>query len=107
MYGNPHSTPIDEEHPKNPVNAYGETKLMLERVLDWYAIAYGWTAVAFRYFNACGATTAIGEDHCPETHIIPLLLETVQVNGTSSKSMAMTTRLRTVPVCGIMFMSGI
>jgi UDP-glucose 4-epimerase len=76
VYGNPHSTPIDEDHPKNPVNSYGETKLMLERALYWYAMAYGWTVVAFRYFNACGATTAIGEDHCPETHIIPLLLET-------------------------------
>jgi UDP-glucose 4-epimerase len=76
VYGNPHSTPIDEEHPKDPVNSYGETKLMLERVLHWYAFAYGWTVVAFRYFNACGATPTIGEDHCPETHIIPLLLET-------------------------------
>jgi UDP-glucose 4-epimerase len=76
VYGNPRSTPIDEDHPKNPVNSYGETKLMLERVLHWYALAYGWTVVAFRYFNACGATPTIGEDHCPETHIIPLLLET-------------------------------
>jgi len=76
VYGNPHSIPIEENHPKEPVNSYGETKLMLERVLHWYAIAYGWTVVAFRYFNASGATAAIGEDHCPETHIIPLLLET-------------------------------
>jgi UDP-glucose 4-epimerase len=76
VYGNPHSTPIDEEHPKKPVNSYGETKLMLERVLYWYAMAYGWTVVAFRYFNACGATATIGEDHCPESHIIPLLFET-------------------------------
>jgi UDP-glucose 4-epimerase len=76
VYGNPRAIPIDEEHPKEPVNSYGETKLMLERVLRWYAVAYGWTAVAFRYFNACGATEAVGEDHCPETHIIPLLLET-------------------------------
>jgi UDP-glucose 4-epimerase len=76
VYGNPLSTPIDEDHPKDPVNSYGETKLMLERTLHWYARAYGWTVVAFRYFNACGATPTIGEDHCPETHIIPLLLET-------------------------------
>ncbi len=76
VYGNPQSTPIAEDHPKEPVNSYGETKLMLERALYWYAMAYGWTVVAFRYFNACGATAAIGEDHCPETHIIPLLLET-------------------------------
>ena len=76
VYGNPHSTPIDEDQPKHPVNSYGETKLMLERVLHWYAVAYGWTVVAFRYFNACGATATIGENHRPETHIIPLLLET-------------------------------
>jgi UDP-glucose 4-epimerase len=76
VYGNPQSVPIDEDHPKDPVNSYGETKLMLERVLRWYATAYGWTAVAFRYFNASGATSTIGEDHCPETHIIPLLLQT-------------------------------
>jgi len=75
VYGNPRSIPIDEDHPKHPVNSYGETKLMLERVLHWYALAYGWTVVAFRYFNACGATPTIGEDHCPETHIIPLLFE--------------------------------
>jgi UDP-glucose 4-epimerase len=76
VYGNPHSTPIEESWPKEPVNSYGETKLMLERVLQWYASAYGWTVVAFRYFNACGATATVGEDHRPETHIIPLLLQT-------------------------------
>jgi UDP-glucose 4-epimerase len=76
VYGNPVSTPIDEDHPKDPVNSYGETKLMLERVLNWYSRAYGWTVVAFRYFNACGATATLGEDHRPETHIIPLLLQT-------------------------------
>ncbi len=76
VYGNPRTTPIDEDHPKDPVNSYGETKLSLERALYWYAAAYGWTVVAFRYFNACGATATIGEDHDPETHIIPLLLQT-------------------------------
>jgi len=75
VYGDPQSLPIDEDQPKSPVNSYGETKLMLERVLDWYARAYGWNVVAFRYFNASGATEEIGEDHQPETHIIPLLLE--------------------------------
>jgi UDP-glucose 4-epimerase len=77
VYGNPRTTPIDEDHPKGPVNSYGETKLSLERALYWYAGAYGWTVVAFRYFNACGATATIGENHHPETHIIPLLLQTV------------------------------
>jgi UDP-glucose 4-epimerase len=76
VYGNPVTTPIDEDHPKNPVNSYGETKLALERALYWYADAYGWTVLAYRYFNACGATATLGENHQPETHIIPLLLET-------------------------------
>jgi len=51
---------------------------MLERVLHWYAAAYGWTVVCFRYFNASGATATIGEDHRPETHIIPVLLQTAE-----------------------------
>lgn len=76
VYGNPKNVPIDESDPKNPVNSYGETKLMFERVLEWYAKAYGWSVVAFRYFNASGATEHSGENHDPETHIIPLLLET-------------------------------
>jgi len=76
VYGNAQSPSIDEDHPKNPSNPYGESKLALERMLYWYAISYRWTVVAFRYFNACGATTTLGEDHHPETHIIPLLLAT-------------------------------
>jgi UDP-glucose 4-epimerase len=76
VYGNPERVPMDEEQTKNPVNSYGETKLMFERVLQWYAAAYGWTVVAFRYFNASGATQHAGEDHRPETHVIPLLLQT-------------------------------
>jgi len=75
VYGDPQSTPIDEQHPKNPVNAYGESKLMLEQVLRWYVEAYGWSVVTFRYFNASGGTSTVGEDHRPETHIIPLLLQ--------------------------------
>jgi len=75
VYGNPVSVPISEDDPKDPVNSYGETKLMFERVLRWYASAYSWTVAAFRYFNASGATTDAGENHRPETHVIPLLLE--------------------------------
>lgn len=75
VYGNPISVPIKEDDPKEPVNSYGETKLMLERVLRWYASAYRWTVAAFRYFNASGATEDAGENHRPETHVIPLLLE--------------------------------
>lgn len=75
VYGNSYSRPIIEDDAKDPVNPYGETKLMLERALRWYASAYDWSIVAFRYFNACGATATLGEDHRPETHIIPLLLQ--------------------------------
>ena len=75
VYGNPESAPIVEEQKREPVNSYGESKLMLERVLQWYASAYRWSVSAFRYFNASGATEHAGERHCPETHIVPLLLE--------------------------------
>lgn len=66
---------ISEDLAKNPVNAYGATKLMFERALEWYAEIYGWSVTAFRYFNASGAADGFGERHEPETHIIPLLLE--------------------------------
>lgn len=75
VYGTPEKTPIPETHPKQPVNAYGESKLMLERVLEWYARAYGWGIASFRYFNASGATSEAGEAHDPETHLIPLALQ--------------------------------
>lgn len=76
VYGTPEMTPIDEDSAKNPVNSYGLTKLILEQALEWYAKAYGWSVTAFRYFSAAGATTHHGERHHPETHLIPLLLET-------------------------------
>jgi UDP-glucose 4-epimerase len=75
VYGIPEQAPVDEDSPKKPVNSYGETKLMLENALQWYAKAYGWSVIAFRYFNAAGATDELGERHDPETHIIPLLLQ--------------------------------
>ncbi len=75
VYGTPERVPIDEDDPQHPVNSYGETKLMFERILDWYCRAYGWSATALRYFNASGATAELGERHDPETHIIPLLLQ--------------------------------
>jgi UDP-glucose 4-epimerase len=74
-YGNPTSIPISEDHPKHPVNSYGESKLAFERMLAWYAHAYGMSVVAFRYFNASGAIEGVGEMHQPETPIIPLLFE--------------------------------
>ena len=73
-YGEPQYTPIDEQHPQQPANPYGWSKLMIERVLEAYSAAYGLRYVALRYFNASGATETRGEDHFPETHLIPLVL---------------------------------
>jgi UDP-glucose-4-epimerase GalE len=73
-YGNPEHLPISEEHPRLPVNPYGESKLFVERALDWYGKAYGLRWVALRYFNAGGASGELGECHDPETHIIPLAI---------------------------------
>jgi UDP-glucose 4-epimerase len=76
-YGDPVYIPIDENHPQNPINPYGQSKLMLEKIIKDYAHAYGLKYVFLRYFNACGASEdgLIGEDHDPETHLIPLVLE--------------------------------
>ncbi|MFH0787927.1 MAG: UDP-glucose 4-epimerase GalE [Pseudomonadota bacterium] len=74
VYGEPLSTPIEETHPTLPVNPYGHSKLIFEQILDWVAQAYGLKAVTFRYFNAAGAVDRLGEDHEPETHLIPLIL---------------------------------
>ena len=77
-YGEPDYVPIDEEHPKKPTNAYGESKLIVERMLRWNDSAHGLKYVALRYFNVAGALGdgSIGEDHNPETHLIPLVLAT-------------------------------
>lgn len=73
-YGDPQYVPIDEKHPQWPVNPYGWSKFMVERALEAYDKAYGLKYVALRYFNASGATERCGEDHQPETHLIPLVL---------------------------------
>jgi UDP-glucose 4-epimerase len=73
-YGQPERVPIVEDEPQRPQNPYGESKLMLEKVLDWYRHIHGIQPVFLRYFNACGATQRYGEDHDPETHLIPLIL---------------------------------
>ncbi|HUK61285.1 MAG TPA: UDP-glucose 4-epimerase GalE [Stellaceae bacterium] len=75
-YGLPDQMPIAEDAPQRPVNPYGESKLMIERMLHWLGPARGLRHVALRYFNAAGADPAgeIGEDHDPETHLIPLVL---------------------------------
>jgi UDP-glucose-4-epimerase GalE len=74
VFGNPVRTPIDEDHPKAPISAYGETKLTIERALPHFERAYGIRSIALRYFNASGADPDgdLGEDHDPEIHLIPL-----------------------------------
>lgn len=77
VYGVPQVVPIPEDSPKQPINPYGFTKLAMERALADYAHAYGLGYAVLRYFNACGASSdaMIGEDHTPETHLIPLVLQ--------------------------------
>jgi UDP-glucose 4-epimerase len=77
-YGIPQNIPIPEQHPQNPINPYGTSKLMVEKLLADYGRAYGFKSVIFRYFNAAGADPdgQLGEDHVPETHLIPLVLLT-------------------------------
>jgi UDP-glucose-4-epimerase GalE len=75
-YGIPNRVPIPEDHPQSPINPYGFTKLVIERAMEDYRHAYGLSYAALRYFNAAGAADdgSIGEDHSPETHLIPLVL---------------------------------
>jgi UDP-glucose 4-epimerase len=75
VYGEPKVTPIEENHPLTPLNAYGESKLMFERILYWHGQAYGLKSISLRYFNAAGASERNGEDHDPETHLIPKVLK--------------------------------
>ena len=84
VFGNPEQTPITEEHPKRPINAYGETKLAIERALPHYERAYGVRSVALRYFNAAGADPSgfLGEHHDPELHVIPKAIDAAAGRGT-------------------------
>jgi len=90
VYGKPERVPITEDMPLNPINPYGNTKLAIERLLEDYEGAYGLKSVRLRYFNAAGADPEgeTGEDHTPETHLIPLVLdaasgrrEAITING--------------------------
>lgn len=74
-YGQPERVPITESEPQKPTNPYGESKLAFEKVLHWYRELHGMKTICLRYFNACGATRKFGEDHDPETHIIPIVLQ--------------------------------
>ena len=75
VYGEPEKQPIVESDPTNPTNPYGETKLAFERAMHWHEAAYGVRYASLRYFNAAGATAHCGEDHDPETHLIPITLQ--------------------------------
>lgn len=79
IFGEPRNLKIDEDHPVAPINPYGATKAMVEQILRDYDHAYGLRSVSLRYFNACGADpeSELGERHNPETHLIPLALQTV------------------------------
>lgn len=85
VYGEPESIPIEEDHPLRPVNAYGESKLIFERILGWYGRAYSLKHISFRYFNAAGSSEYRGEDHHPETHLIPSILSAVLSNDSRVK----------------------
>ena len=76
-YGEPRQVPIEESHPLAPINAYGESKLMFERCLQWYHRAYGLRVVTLRFFNAAGATADHGESRRSESHLIPLVFAAV------------------------------
>lgn len=94
-YGNPLFTPITEEHPQNPINPYGRSKWMVEQIINDFHKAYGLEAIILRYFNAAGADREgeIGENHTPETHLIPSIIEAglgkrahIQIYGTDFDS---------------------
>ncbi len=84
-FGEPKNIPIRENDEQKPINPYGESKLCFEKVLNWYSRIYGLKYVALRYFNAAGATENFGEDHNPESHLIPILLQVAQ--GKREKAM--------------------
>ena len=79
-YGIPEEIPILETTPQNPINPYGESKLMMETIMKWSDKAYGIKYVPLRYFNVAGAKPdgSIGEDHGPETHLLPIILQVAQ-----------------------------
>ncbi len=80
VFGNPKYTPIDEIHPKNPINPYGKSKLMIEQILEDFDTAYGLKYVIFRYFNATGRDLdgELSERHDPETHLLPIIMQAVR-----------------------------
>ncbi len=89
LYGDPENIPIRETDPLRPTNAYGESKLLVERMLQWFGRIHGFRYASLRYFNAAGASEELGEAHEPESHLIPLILrvalgrrESISIYGT-------------------------
>src|SRR5262249_36628155 len=78
LYGDPEQVPIPEEHPLVPTNAYGESKLFVERMLDWFHRIHGLRYASLRYFNAAGAAGGLGEAHEPQSHFVPIVLGVAQ-----------------------------
>lgn len=78
LYGEPREVPITEDHPLGPTSAYGESKRMVEMMLGWFGRIHGLRHASLRYFNAAGASGDLGEDHRPESHLIPLVLAVAQ-----------------------------
>jgi UDP-glucose 4-epimerase len=83
VYGNPHTSPIREDFPIQPVNPYGESKVMVETLLGWFDRIHNLTSVCLRYFNASGADPegGLGEEHEPETHLIPLIFRAIETGN--------------------------
>jgi UDP-glucose 4-epimerase len=81
VYGHTDKRTMNEDVPKNPVNPYGEAKLAFEKILYWYARSYGLSSISLRYFNAAGASERYGEDHNPETHLIPKVIKVALGQG--------------------------
>ena len=97
VYGEPRRVPIAEADRTEPINPYGATKLAFEGAMRWFAASHDFRAISLRYFNVAGATERNGEDHQPETHLIPVVLRWRPASRTTSRSTARTTRRRTAP----------
>lgn len=106
VYGEPEKTPITEDMATCPTNVYGRTKLIIEGILADYDRAYGLSYVSLRYFNAAGAIDGgdIGEDHAPESHLVPLILKLPWVKERLLIFTALITPRLTAPVFAITFM---
>ena len=100
VYGEPPEVPITEDLPLAPTNVYGESKLAFERILRWLEQLQGLRWIALRYFNAAGATARLGEDHDPESHLIPNVLAVPLGSGSGCPCSGRTTPPRTGPASG-------